>query len=33
LNPGKTMLRLYFWPMACSLARRVALLEAGIEAR
>ncbi|WGR91492.1 glutathione S-transferase N-terminal domain-containing protein [Bradyrhizobium sp. ISRA443] len=27
------MLQLYFWPMACSLASRIALLEAGIEAR
>ncbi len=27
------MLRLYFWPMACSLASRIALMEAGIEAR
>jgi glutathione S-transferase len=27
------VLRLYFWPMACSLASRIALMEAGIEAR
>lgn len=27
------MLQLYFWPMACSLASRIALTEAGIEAR
>lgn len=27
------MLQLYFWPMACSLASRIALNEAGIEAR
>ena len=27
------MLQLYFWPMACSLAARIALMEAGIEAR
>jgi glutathione S-transferase len=27
------MLQLYFWPMACSLASRMALMEAGIEAR
>jgi glutathione S-transferase len=27
------MLQLYFWPMACSLACRIALMEAGIEAR
>jgi glutathione S-transferase len=27
------MLQLYFWPMACSLASRIALLETGIEAR
>lgn len=27
------MLQLYFFPMACSLASRIALLEAGIEAR
>jgi glutathione S-transferase len=27
------MLQLYFWPMACSLASRIALMEAGIEAR
>jgi glutathione S-transferase len=27
------MLQLYFWPMACSLASRIALLEAGLEAR
>jgi glutathione S-transferase len=26
------MLQLYFWPMACSLASRIALMEAGIEA-
>src|SRR3954468_24254475 len=28
-----TMLQLYFSPMACSLASRIALMEAGIEAR
>lgn len=28
-----TMLQLYFYPMACSLACRIALMEAGIEAR
>jgi glutathione S-transferase len=27
------MLQLYFWPMACSLASRIALLEAGLDAR
>jgi len=27
------MLQLFFWPMACSLACRIALMEAGIEAR
>jgi glutathione S-transferase len=27
------MLELYFWPMACSLASRIALMESGIEAR
>jgi glutathione S-transferase len=27
------MLQLYFWPMACSLSNRIALMEAGIEAR
>jgi glutathione S-transferase len=27
------MLQLYFWPMACSLASRIALMEAGFEAR
>ena len=27
------MLQLYFFPMACSLASRIALMEAGIEAR
>jgi glutathione S-transferase len=27
------MLQLYFWPMACSLSSRIALMEAGIEAR
>src|SRR6266481_2722161 len=27
------MLQLYFYPMACSLASRIALMEAGIEAR
>jgi glutathione S-transferase len=27
------MLQRYFWPMACSLASRIALTEAGIEAR
>lgn len=27
------MLELYFWPMACSLASRIALTEAGIEVR
>ena len=27
------MLQLYFWPMACSLASRITLMEAGIEAR
>lgn len=27
------MLELYFWPMACSLASRIALMEAGIDAR
>ncbi len=27
------MLQLYFWPMACSLAARIALMEAGIDAR
>ncbi len=27
------MLQLYFWPMACSLASRIALMEAGIKAR
>ena len=27
------MLKLYFSPMACSLASRIALMEAGIEAR
>jgi glutathione S-transferase len=27
------MMQLYFWPMACSLASRMALMEAGIEAR
>jgi len=26
------MLQLYYWPMACSLASRIALMEAGIEA-
>jgi glutathione S-transferase len=26
------MLQLYFWPMACSLASRIALMEAGLEA-
>jgi len=26
-------MQLYFWPMACSLASRIALMEAGIEAR
>jgi glutathione S-transferase len=26
------MLQLYFWPMACSLASRIALMEAGIDA-
>jgi glutathione S-transferase len=27
------MMQLYFWPFACSLASRIALMEAGIEAR
>jgi len=27
------MLQLYYWPMACSLASRIALMEAGIEAQ
>jgi glutathione S-transferase len=27
------MLQLYFYPMACSLSSRIALMEAGIEAR
>jgi glutathione S-transferase len=27
------ILQLYFWPMACSLASRITLMEAGIEAR
>ncbi|MCC8958164.1 glutathione S-transferase C-terminal domain-containing protein [Bradyrhizobium sp. Pear77] len=27
------MIELYFWPMACSLASRIALMEAGIDAR
>jgi glutathione S-transferase len=27
------MLQLYFFPMACSLASRIALMEAGIDAR
>ena len=27
------MLQLYFWPMACSLASRIALMEAGLDAR
>jgi glutathione S-transferase len=27
------MLQLYFWPMACSLASRIALMEAGVDAR
>ncbi|MGH6680406.1 MAG: glutathione S-transferase, partial [Bradyrhizobium sp.] len=27
------MLQLYFYPMACSLASRIALMEAGVEAR
>jgi glutathione S-transferase len=27
------MLQLYFWPLACSLASRIALMEAGIDAR
>src|SRR5262249_22420280 len=27
------MLQLYFWPMACSLASRIALMEAGLTAR
>jgi glutathione S-transferase len=27
------MLQFYYWPMACSLASRIALMEAGIEAR
>ena len=27
------MLELYFWPMACSLASRIALMEAGVDAR
>src|SRR5258707_12382367 len=27
------MLQLYFYPLACSLASRIALMEAGIEAR
>jgi glutathione S-transferase len=31
--PEAFMLQLYFWPMACSLASRIALMEAGIEAR
>jgi hypothetical protein len=26
------VLQLYFWPMACSLASRIALMEAGVEA-
>jgi glutathione S-transferase len=26
------MLQLYFWPMACSLASRIALMEAGVDA-
>jgi hypothetical protein len=26
------MLQLYFWPMACSIASRIALMQAGIEA-
>jgi glutathione S-transferase len=30
---GRRMLQLYFWPMACSLASRMALMEAGLEAR
>src|SRR5882724_9505876 len=29
----RPMLQLYFWPMACSLASRIALMEAGIDAR
>jgi glutathione S-transferase len=33
LETETVMLQLYFWPMACSLAGRIALLEAGIEAR
>jgi glutathione S-transferase len=32
-NPETITLQLYFWPMACSLASRIALMEAGIEAR
>jgi glutathione S-transferase len=32
-NRRDIMLQLYFWPMACSLASRIALMEAGIEAR
>jgi glutathione S-transferase len=32
-NGEEIMLQLYFWPMACSLASRIALMEAGIEAR
>jgi glutathione S-transferase len=30
---GDRILQLYFWPMACSLASRIALMEAGIDAR
>src|SRR5205807_511889 len=30
---GRTTMQLYFSPMACSLASRIALMEAGIEAR
>ena len=33
MHTETTMLQLYFWPMACSLASRIALMEAGIEAR
>src|SRR5947209_1783137 len=32
-DPGGHMLQLYFSPMACSLASRIALMEAGLDAR
>jgi glutathione S-transferase len=32
-DPERLMLQLYFFPMACSLASRIALMEAGISAR